>query len=558
MKNRRGIRRILQPLLMVGAVATCLTVVAATLSRRPAVEQPSWSGANYDDDDFQFALRDVNAALEAQALEAVEGQIADEADNLQIARRVSLALVGSGLSLEELRALSNVEPSQQIRWWTTYLLEDRRSADYLAERFSRAYVGTSDGPFLLFRRRKFRTWLADQIAEGTGYDRIVRSMISAEGLWTDTPQVNFVTATMENGNNRCDPIVLAGRTSRAFLAQRIDCLQCHDDFLGELVFGSDQNPVDGTQEHFHTLAAFYAGTGLPDPVFQGVREDGTEYSFKYLGEPEEQTVEPQVPFAPELLPQNGKPRSRLAGWITHPKNHAFARATVNRMWALMLSRPLLSPVDSIPLGDDVPAALDVLATDFAEHGFDLRRLIRLIVESDAFRRASRADFPVTSAHEDCWAVFPVTQLRPDQVATSMFQASKLAAIDASSSIFTQLKSYGDRQDFLKRFGDRGEDEFDSEAVTIGQRLVMMNGNLVTERTKVDLVNNASTRIATLVSDDAKAIELAYLSALNRLPTDHETAEFMAYLDGKKKNARSRALGDIYWAIFNSTEFSWNH
>lgn len=554
--HRSVTRRILQPLMMAAAILSGISVVAASLRVRPAIEPPEAAGQPASDGDFSQTLAVANSQLAQLASEA-NLTTAPRAENLTIARRISLALVGSGLSLEEVRALSSVPQDRQLDWWTSYLLEDRRWADYFSERFSRAFVGTNDGPFLLFRRRKFRLWLADQFEKDVGYDEIVRSMISSEGLWTDTPQVNFVTATMDE-SSRGDPIRLAGRTSRAFLAQRIDCLQCHDDFLGELNFGTAEDRVDGVQQHFHQLAAFYSGTALPDAVFQGIREDGQPYSFKFLGEDEEQVVAPRVPFSPALLPEDGKPRERLATWVTHPDNQAFARAAVNRVWALMFSRPLVTPVDNIPLDADVPEVLDTLASDFAQHGFDLRRLVRLIVATDAFQRDSRADFPISPAHEEHWAVFPLTQLRPEQVAGSMFQASKLTAIDSSSSIVTQLKSFGDQQDFLRRFGDRGEDEFDSEAVTIAQRLVMMNGNLVTERTKVDLVNNASTRIATLVGDDREAIRLAYLASLNRLPTEPELEKFSAYLQDRQGDDRSRRLGDIYWAIINSTEFSWNH
>lgn len=559
-KSKRSLtRRILQPLLMAALILTGLTVVAASLRRRPAIEPPQNATAPFRQPDFQRTLALANSQLAQQA--AAKGlETAPPADSLTIARRLSLALVGSGLSLEEVRALSAIPEERRVEWWTAYLLQDQRWADYFAERFSRAYVGTNEGPFILFRRRKFRTWLAEQFSEGTPYDRIVREMLSAEGLWTDTPQVNFVTATMDQDNGRGDPVRLAGRTARVFLAQRIDCLQCHDDFLGNLNFGSEANPVDGIQEHFHSLAAFYSGTGLAPAVFGGIREDGSPYEYQFLGSDEEEVVSPDVPFNSELMPAEGKPRDRLAAWVTHPGNKAFTRAVVNRVWALLLSRPLVSPVDNIPLDGPLPPVLDTLAQDFADHGFDLRRLVRMIAQTDAFQRSSRAEFPVTAQHEDEWAVFPLSQLRPEQVAGSVLQASKLTALDASSSIFTQLKSFGDLQDFLRRFGDRGEDEFTSDAVTITQRLIMMNGNMVQERTKQDLVNNASSRIATLVADDHKALELVYLSALNRQPSVTELAEFSRYLEenGQSGRARERAVGDIYWAIINSTEFSWNH
>lgn len=551
-------RRILKPLLSLSVLGVAVLIVSATLSGRPSIRQPEGFRQVRSDESFLQTLTHVNEQLAETALREVK-ELAPRADNLTIARRIALGLVGSGLSLEEIRALEQVPESEQIDWWTTYLLQDQRWADYFAERFSRAFVGTNNGPFLLFRRRKFNAWLAEQFSEDVGYDEIVRKMIASEGLWTDTPQVNFVTATMEDGDNgRANPIRLAGRTSRAFLAQRIDCLQCHDDFLGNLNFGDAENPSGGVQQNFHELAAFYSGTAFPGAPFQGIGEDNRKYEYKYLGESEEEAVEPRVPFAAELLPQDGKPRTRLANWVTHPENKAFARAAVNRVWALLFSQPLVAPVDSIPLDDSVPEVMDTLAQDFVNHDFKLQRLIRLIIATDAFQRSSRTDFEVTDAHEAAWAVFPVSQLRPEQVSGSVFQASRLTAIDATSSIVTRLQKFGQTQDFLKRFGDRGEDEFDSHAVTITQRLVLMNGNLVADKTKIDLVNNASTRISQFVEDDAQAVELIFLSVLNRMPSENESASFVEHLCEHKGNARTRAVNDIYWAMLNSTEFSWNH
>lgn len=109
----------------------------------------------------------------------------------------------------------------------------------------------------------------------------------------------------------------------------------------------------------------------------------------------------------------------------------------------MFSRPLVEPVDSIPMDEAVPAPLDTLASDFSTHGFDLRRLIRLIAASDAFQRDSRANFEITEQHEQAWSAFPLTQLRPDQVAGSLVQASKLTAFDI----------FAEGEEIRGRFGD---------------------------------------------------------------------------------------------------------
>jgi hypothetical protein len=86
----------------------------------------------------------------------------------------------------------------------------------------------------------------------------------------------------------------------------------------------------------------------------------------------------------------------------------------------------------------------------------------------------------------------------------------------------------------------------------------MNGELVAERTKDDIVANASTRIAQIVADDDKAITLIFLSVLGRYPSSTEREQLTAHICGKKGNDRSRSVGDIYWAMMNSTEFAWNH
>ena len=108
--------------------------------------------------------------------------------------------------------------------------------------------------------------------------------------------------------------------------------------------------------------------------------------------------------------------------MTHPNNRPFARAIVNRMWALMFGKPIIDPVDSIPLHSKVPAPLEALADDFIANGYDLQRLIRVIVATDAFQRDWRAEFELTSEHENRFAVFPLTRLRPEQVSKSVVQS----------------------------------------------------------------------------------------------------------------------------------------
>ena len=149
-------------------------------------------------------------------------------------------------------------------------------------------------------------------------------------------------------------------------------------------------------------------------------------------------------------------------------------------------------------------------------------------------------------------------VRPEQVAGSLVQSASLATIDANAHIITQLTKFGQTQDFVQRYGDTGDDEFTDRGGTITQRLLMMNGDLVQERTGENIVMNAATRLAQLATDK-DAIEATYLATLTRRPSPEELAAFQASLAKRQfGNSRSQAVEDMYWVLLNSTEFSWNH
>jgi hypothetical protein len=562
-------------------VGVCLLAAAAVanylnLFRPQRIEQPS----SFEPDRFVAAHSATAArggpASELQVtLDRLNGEfrehwksealeVAPRADDLTLARRLSLALVGTIPSVEEIRALEAVNPEQRQEWWTSHLLDDRRFSDYWSERLARVYVGTEMGPFLVFRRRRFTMWLGDQLQENRPYNEIVQQMISENGVWTGKPAANFVTASSDpNKDNQPDPIRLAGRTARAFLGMRIDCLQCHDDKLGNAMVGSPGNIHSGTQADFHQLAAFFGPTKVS---LIGVWDDGKQpYKYKYLDAEQDVVVPPQVPFHPEFLndaetvrPQ-GDRRDQLAKWVTHPKNKPFARATVNRVWALLFGKPLVEPIDDIPLVGNYPPGLQLLADDFVAHGYDLERLIRLVVASDAFQRDSQGEFVITDKHEQQWAVFPLTRLRPEQMAGAVVQASSLTTLDGSAHVFQRIGMFTNVRDFVARYGDLGEDEFTDRAGTIPQRLLMMNGELVRERTGSDTpLNSASTRISFLTTQPEKQIEAAYLAILTRRPTADERTHFLARLQDREGRNAAGAMEDLYWTLVNSTEFTWNH
>lgn len=527
-------------------------------------------------------------ALFRQQWERESQRPAAAADELMIVRRLSLALTGTIPSLAEIRSLESVPATKRIAWWRERLLAERRTADYLAERLARPLVGIEDGPFLIFRRRRFVTWLADAVAENRPYDAIVRDLIASSGLWTDQPATNFLTAAWVVEEKRIDANRLASRVSRAFLGTRIDCAECHD------------HPFDRwKQTDFRGLAAFFADTrqgvtGIYDRVEKEAKHAGGPMMMKKQDAGADETsVAPSVPFASEFLPEQGTPRVRLAAWVTDARNKPLARVTVNRLWGVMFGRALVEPIDSIPLAGqesadaeaplDSNAVLELLADDFARHGFNLRRTIRILAALEVMTIDSRDDVH-DSAHESAdesaassgetdthmaqaavptspglaWNVFPLTRLRPEQLAYSIAQASSLETIDPESSpVIGFLRSVG-RAEFVKRFGDAGDAEFAPAIGTIPQQLLLLNGRAVQEAVKGVNPINASWRVAALAPDDDRAVEAAYLTVLTRRPTPDERGHFTARLAGTTNDARHHAVEDLFWTLLNSTEFAWNH
>ena len=480
-------------------------------------------------------------------------QPAAPAEDLTLFRRLSLVLHGTAPSLEEIRLFESDHPTDRIERWTEQMLADRRFADYFARRFSRFFVGIAEGPFAIFRRDRFWAWLGDQFHTNRPYDAIARDMISERGLWTDKPEVNFVTSVVADGV--IDHNKLAGRTVRAFLGQRIDCAQCHNHPF-----------ANWKQGQFEGLAACYRQVNISAVGVEDNRDlKKNPYKVQDRMTLEEHEVAPAVPFHPEWMPTEGVSRERLAGWVTHPENRRFDRAIVNRVWGLMFGKPWIEPVDDIPNpnGDasDPTDLLDVLGVDFREHGCELKRLISTIAATRVFRLSSQHPAFETGERADdverIWAAFPLTRLRPEQVIGSMLQASSIKTVDQNSHWSNRAVRFFRELDFVKEYGDLGEDELTERTGTIPQALLRMNSSFAVEWTK-GTPFIAAGRIAGMAPGDEACLDLCFLVCLTRRPTPEERSLMRRQLEVAKGDDRSRVVEDIFWSIFNGPEFCWEH
>jgi hypothetical protein len=475
---------------------------------------------------------------------------ANPASELTVLRRLSQVLHGTVPSLEEIRVFEADAGPRKIERWVERMLDDRRFADYFARRLSRVYVGADDGQFVLFRRDRFWAWLGEQLQKNEPYDQVVRQMIAERGLWTGVPEVNFITSTVSEGN--IDVNKLAGRTVRAFLGQRIDCAQCHDHPF-----------ASWKQGQFEGLAACYGQVSLSAVGVEDNRNKPYSVEDRMTLEPRD--VAPAVPFGADWFPDEGTERQRLAAWVTHPHNRRFERAIVNRVWGLMFGKPWKGPVDDLPdpdeRGPQPDDLLDVLGADFREHHCDLKQLIATIAATHAFRLSSEhPDFEVPERAllvEESWAAFPLTRLRPEQIIGSMLQASSIKTIDQNSHWVRRAFRFFQELNFVKEYGDLGDNELGDHTGTIPQALLRMNGEFAKDRSEGNPFS-APGRIASMAPTDDGCLDLCFLVCLSRYPTAVERAAILPQLEGTKNDARKSAVEDIFWSLYNSAEFSWGH
>src|SRR5207247_6853854 len=102
-------------------------------------------------------------------------------------------------------------------------------------------------------------------------------------------------------------------------------------------------------------------------------------------------AQPRFLGAPQARPPTGPDDlEALANWLTSPTNLLFARVQANRIWFHLMGRGLIDPPDDFRATNPAshPALLDALAKDLVNHHFDVRHLIRRIMNSRTYQLAA--------------------------------------------------------------------------------------------------------------------------------------------------------------------------
>ena len=190
--------------------------------------------------------------------------------------------------------------------------------------------------------------------------------------------------------------------SAAFLGVNMTCARCHDAPAHR-----------STQKELFQLAGLLANTSLTVPKTSSVPLDKLHTGdrpplIKVTLQPGT-TVPAAWPFA-ELLKTTADAkadaRDRLAAWLTDPRNERFAQVAVNRVWARLMGRGLVEPVDDWERGaPSHPELLRWLGREFVRGGYDLRHVERLILTSHAYQRAADICEHLPSTRQSFQALF---------------------------------------------------------------------------------------------------------------------------------------------------------
>ena len=256
-------------------------------------------------------------------------------------------------------------------------------------------------------------------------------------------------------------------------------------------------------------------------------------------------------------------RAQLAALLPRTENAAFRRNLANRLWALMMGRGLVHPVDMHHSANPPshPELLTLLADRLAEFKFDLRAMLREMALSQTYQRSSEWPLAGERPAPQLYAVAPLKPLSPEQLGLSLLQATGIADVHRAAlgaglneaALWEKLA--GNLQPFVARFGGIAGQPEDRFSVSLDQILFLSNDGLILSWLAPQ-AGNVVDRLSK-ISDIGAATRELYMSVLARPPLDEEAADVAAYLQGRDAD-RPAAWAELAWALATSNEFRFNH
>ncbi|MEO8428151.1 MAG: DUF1549 and DUF1553 domain-containing protein, partial [Verrucomicrobiota bacterium] len=530
----------------------------AFVPARPGFKWKKTPGNNYIDEQVLARLR----ALRMNPSELCADEV--------FVRRASLDLLGILPTAEEARSFVSNRRGDKRSKLIDELLARPEFADFWALKWSdllRVEERTLDQKGM----RNFHRWIRESIGRNKPLDQFAREILGARGSTYLNPAANYYRA------NR-DPVTRAEATAQVFLGTQLKCAQCHN------------HPFDRwSQDDYYNWTALFAKVQYK--VLENLRQDSND-SHEFKGEQivfvarqgevknprTGKAAEPrflgaaasEVDYAPRSTLHAGDldELEALAQWLTRPDNPFFARAQVNRIWFHLMGRGIVDPIDDFRATNPAshPALLDALTKDFVAHKFDLRYLIRLIMNSRTYQLSS---VPNETNRDDelNYSHGLVRRLTAEQMLDCQYEVTgvpsafagypaglRAAQLPGAHSERKRGKKANSADQFLELFGKPQrlltcECERSAET-TMGQAFQMISGPSVNE-----LLIEKDNRLAKLLASSKpgrEIIEDLYWTALTRAPTAAELGMAASYLE-KSKNRRA-ALEDVTWGLLNAKEF----
>jgi hypothetical protein len=522
-----------------GEVAVMAAYMGAVDVFRAIIPRPGNLVATASLPRHNFIDAPVDAKL--KKLNIAPSGLCNDADYL---RRVSLDLIGTLPTADEARDfLNDTQPDKRSRL-VDELLKRPEFADYWSLKWAdllrvdRRVLGRKSA-YAYYR------WIRDSFSENKPYDQFVREVVTAEGHLRQAPVGHFYKVVGDPGKR-------ASTLSQVFLGVRIECAQCH------------HHPFDRwSQTDYFGMQAFFTQASFkstPQGELMGAISDTPT---KHPRSGDTIFAHPMGSEAPRTSPQ-GDRRRVLADWMTSPDNPWLARTFVNRIWAHMLGRGLIEPVDDLRLTNPPtnPELLDALAAHFVESEFDFPTLLKTIAASRTYQLSSQPNETNAGDEQNASrALFKTldAEVLFDAVCQVTGTQEKFPGVPAGSRAIqlwdSQINHY-----FLKLFGR--PDRITacqcerSAKPSVSQVLHVLNSPEIHDK-----LSHAGGRLAELVSrfpnDDAGLIEDLYLTYYARRPNDDEQKATTAYLRAHS-DQRQQACEDIAWSMLNSVEFLFNH
>ncbi len=496
------------------------------------------------------ALIDQELASRWDAQGIVPAALASDAEFL---RRVYLDLAGRIPSVAEARDFLEDPSPERRQQLVDRLLDGPAFTSHFARTWRAVLLPEADNNLQIrFVSLTFESWMRKRLREGLAYDALVRELLT-------TPLPDDQNARNPFAGNDVGPIGyyfakegkpenLAASTARALLGMRLECAQCHDHPF-----------ANWKQDQFWQLASFFAGIERqqPDQPFSPLKEVAAKHELTVPDT--ERTV--SAAFLDGTLPvwtEEASARAKLAEWITAKNNPLLSRALANRMWAHFFGIGLVDPLDDLDESNlpSHPALLALLANEFATHDFRFEHLIRAITLSRAYQLTSQTT-DENQRDPRRFAAMPVRGLSAEQLFDSLALAVGYRDPAGEAGVFV-FGYNSPRATFLETFANQRDRPIEYHTSII-QAMALMNGQVVADATTVPRSWTLGAVAQYPGFDNRARIEALYLATLSRLPRDEELARLDSYLvsGGPQQNAEA-ALGDILWALLNSSEFLFNH